>query len=314
MRCSSRPSSSVVACGAESRSIRRSPSWAVQYARSSVIRSMPRRYFGAVTLFIEYRLLLFQLSDFVVEFCLVQEVVVARKDRYELGEIHAVVLVHRVLVDAPCRHRTTVDLVNEHLFVLQEIELVGIEFLFRAVDDDIDLVAAPQFHRVALADGAAVALLQVGRSPRYIEVMHRHRPLLGIDARAEQRGRAEQHPNTPCIHILDNTFFLASVDITIDQDGCFGTSHPTTHEDPVYYVDGILHYCVANIPGAVPYTSTLALTNATLPYAIQLADKGWRRACRENRELELGLNIVQGKVVYKPVADAWGLNYEPLTL
>ena len=104
------------------------------------------------------------------------------------------------------------------------------------------------------------------------------------------------------------------VDVAIDQGGCFETSRPTTHEDPVYYVDGILHYCVANIPGAVPYTSTLALTNATLPYAIQLADKGWRRACQENRELELGLNIVQGKVVYKPVADAWGLDYEPLTL
>lgn len=104
------------------------------------------------------------------------------------------------------------------------------------------------------------------------------------------------------------------VDVAIDQGGCFETSRPTTHEDPVYYVDDILHYCVANIPGAVPYTSTLALTNATLPYAIQLADKGWRRACRENRELELGLNIVQGKVVYEPVAAAWGLEYEPLTL
>ncbi|MEG0807882.1 MAG: alanine dehydrogenase [Alistipes sp.] len=104
------------------------------------------------------------------------------------------------------------------------------------------------------------------------------------------------------------------VDVAIDQGGCFETSRPTTHEDPVYYVDGILHYCVANIPGAVPYSSTLALTNATLPYAIQLADKGWRRAAKENRELELGLNIVQGKIVYKPVADAWGLTYEPLAL
>lgn len=104
------------------------------------------------------------------------------------------------------------------------------------------------------------------------------------------------------------------VDVAIDQGGCFETSHPTTHEDPVYYVDGILHYCVANIPGAVPYTSTLALTNATLPYAIQLADKGWRRACKENRELELGMNIVEGKVVYKSVAEAWGLAYEPLRL
>ena len=102
------------------------------------------------------------------------------------------------------------------------------------------------------------------------------------------------------------------VDVAIDQGGCFETSHPTTHEDPVYYVDGILHYCVANIPGAVPYTSTLALTNATLPYALQLADKGWEKACRDNKELKKGLNIIGGKVVYKSVADAWGLEYTPL--
>ena len=102
------------------------------------------------------------------------------------------------------------------------------------------------------------------------------------------------------------------VDVAIDQGGCFETSRPTTHEDPVYYVDGILHYCVANIPGAVPYTSTLALTNATLPYALQLADKGWQRACAESKELRLGLNVVEGKVVYQSVAEAWGLPYEPL--
>ena len=104
------------------------------------------------------------------------------------------------------------------------------------------------------------------------------------------------------------------VDVAIDQGGCFETSRPTTHEDPVYYVDGILHYCVANIPGAVPRTSTLALTNATLPYTFQLADKGWRRAAQENPELALGLNIIGGRVVCKPVADAWGLPYEPLAL
>lgn len=104
------------------------------------------------------------------------------------------------------------------------------------------------------------------------------------------------------------------VDVAIDQGGCFETSRPTTHEDPVYYVDGILHYCVANIPGAVPYTSTLALTNATLPYVIQLANKGWEQACRDNEELRKGLNIVEGKVVYKPVAEAWGLQYDELTL
>lgn len=104
------------------------------------------------------------------------------------------------------------------------------------------------------------------------------------------------------------------VDVAIDQGGCFETSHPTTHEEPTYYVDGILHYCVANIPGAVPYTSTLALTNATLPYALQLADKGWQKACSDNEELSKGLNVVEGKVVYREVAEAWGLPYEPLAL
>ncbi|MBQ2808341.1 MAG: alanine dehydrogenase [Bacteroidaceae bacterium] len=104
------------------------------------------------------------------------------------------------------------------------------------------------------------------------------------------------------------------VDVAIDQGGCFETSHPTTHEEPTYYVDGILHYCVANIPGAVPYTSTLALTNATLPYALQLANKGWRKACADNEELRKGLNVVEGKVVYKEVAEAWGLPFEELAL
>ena len=104
------------------------------------------------------------------------------------------------------------------------------------------------------------------------------------------------------------------VDVAIDQGGCFETSHPTTHEEPTYYVDGILHYCVANIPGAVPYTSTLALTNATLPYALQLADKGWCKACADNEELRKGLNVVEGKVVYRQVAEAWGLPFEPLEL
>lgn len=104
------------------------------------------------------------------------------------------------------------------------------------------------------------------------------------------------------------------VDVAIDQGGCFETSHPTSHENPTFYVDDILHYCVANIPGAVPYTSTLALTNATMPYALRLADKGWRKACAESEELRKGLNIVEGKVVYKEVAEAWGLPYEPLDL
>jgi alanine dehydrogenase len=97
------------------------------------------------------------------------------------------------------------------------------------------------------------------------------------------------------------------VDVAIDQGGCFETSHPTTHAEPTYVVDGIVHYCVANIPGAVPYTSTMALTNATLPYALKLADKGWQEACREDATLALGLNVVNGKVVYKAVAETFGI-------
>jgi len=97
------------------------------------------------------------------------------------------------------------------------------------------------------------------------------------------------------------------VDVAIDQGGCFETSHPTTHAEPVYTVDGIMHYCVANIPGAVPFTSTLALTNATLPYALKLANLGWEKACEENEDLRKGLNIVNGKVVCKAVADTFGL-------
>ncbi|MBR1551940.1 MAG: alanine dehydrogenase [Muribaculaceae bacterium] len=104
------------------------------------------------------------------------------------------------------------------------------------------------------------------------------------------------------------------VDVAIDQGGCFETSHPTTHSDPVYEVDGILHYAVANIPGAVPNTSTMALTNATLRYAVALADKGWKQACKDDPALYKGLNVVEGKVTFKGVADAWNLPYEPLEL
>ena len=104
------------------------------------------------------------------------------------------------------------------------------------------------------------------------------------------------------------------VDVAIDQGGCFETSHPTTHSEPVYTVDGVVHYCVANIPGAVPNTSTLALTNATLRYALALADKGWKQACKDDSALYKGLNIVEGKVTYKGVADAFGLKFEPVEL
>ena len=104
------------------------------------------------------------------------------------------------------------------------------------------------------------------------------------------------------------------VDVAIDQGGCFETSHPTTHADPVYTVDDIVHYCVANIPGAVPQTSTLALTNATLPYVLELADKGWKEACKEDKSLYPGLNIIEGKIVYPAVAEAFGLPCYPAVL
>ncbi|MCB9309959.1 MAG: alanine dehydrogenase [Lewinellaceae bacterium] len=103
------------------------------------------------------------------------------------------------------------------------------------------------------------------------------------------------------------------VDVAVDQGGCIETCRPTTHDNPTYIIDDVVHYCVANMPGAVPYTSTIALTNATLPYAIQLAEKGWQKACRENAELKLGLNIVHGKIVYKGVADAFNLPYQDVS-
>jgi alanine dehydrogenase len=102
------------------------------------------------------------------------------------------------------------------------------------------------------------------------------------------------------------------VDVAIDQGGCFETSKPTTHADPIYVVDGVVHYCVANMPGAVPKTSTQALTNATLPYALEIADKGWKRAVEENPEIETGVNVLYGKVTYQAVAEAFGMDYTPV--
>jgi len=99
------------------------------------------------------------------------------------------------------------------------------------------------------------------------------------------------------------------VDVAVDQGGCIETCRPTTHANPTFVIDDVVHYCVANMPGAVPYTSTIALTNATLPYAIQLADHGWKRACRKRTDLRRGLNIVRGKVVYEGVAAAFDLEH-----
>jgi alanine dehydrogenase len=100
------------------------------------------------------------------------------------------------------------------------------------------------------------------------------------------------------------------VDVSVDQGGCIETCKPTTHENPTYVVDGVVHYCVANMPGAVPMTSTIALTNATLPYAIQLANEGYEKAIAGNPELREGLNVIDGAITYKGVADAFGMKYE----
>lgn len=113
--------------------------------------------------------------------------------------------------------------------------------------------------------------------------------------------------------LRDMTPGTVLVDVAVDQGGCIETCKPTTHEDPTFIIDDVVHYCVANMPGAVPYTSTLALTNATLPYAIQLADKGWEQACKDSKELALGLNIIKGDIVYKGVAEAFGLPFTPLS-
>jgi alanine dehydrogenase len=102
------------------------------------------------------------------------------------------------------------------------------------------------------------------------------------------------------------------VDVAVDQGGCVETIRPTTHENPIYEIDGVIHYGVANMPGGVPRTSTLALTNATFPYASRLARLGWEEACRQDRALLLGLNIVDGKVVYPAVAEAFDLPYTPI--
>lgn len=102
------------------------------------------------------------------------------------------------------------------------------------------------------------------------------------------------------------------VDVAVDQGGCIETCRPTTHENPTFVIDGVIHYCVANMPGAVPYTSTIALTNATLHHAIQLANKGWKQACKDDESLKKGLNIIDGKVVYKAVAEAFDLAYHPV--
>src|SRR5688500_2943955 len=112
------------------------------------------------------------------------------------------------------------------------------------------------------------------------------------------------------LHLIPNGSVL--VDVAVDQGGCFETTHATTHSNPTYYEEGVLHYCVANMPGAVPRTSTFALTNATLPYALSLANKGFEKAIRDDAGLAEGVNTYGGKLTYDAVAESQGLEYTPL--
>jgi alanine dehydrogenase len=105
----------------------------------------------------------------------------------------------------------------------------------------------------------------------------------------------------------------AIVDISIDQGGCCETSSPTTHDNPTYVEEGVVHYCVTNMPGAVPRTSTMALTNATLPYVVEIANKGYERAMEENREIARGINLIRGEVMHRAVAESLGMSYRHIS-
>lgn len=176
--------------------------------------------------------------------------------------------------------------------------------------------------------GAQVYLLDTNldRLRHLTEVMPKNCTMVA-SSRAEIRELAKQAdavigavliPGAKAPHLITRDMLATMkpgaviVDVAIDQGGCFETSHATTHTDPIYVVDGIVHYCVANMPGAVPMTSTLALTNATLPYALQLADQGWLHAVRDSRELRLGLNVLDGHLVYQRVADTFGMPCDDL--
>ena len=113
------------------------------------------------------------------------------------------------------------------------------------------------------------------------------------------------------IHRMEKGTVL--VDVAIDQGGCFETSVPTSHENPIYKVDDIVHYCVTNIPGAVPVTSTNALNNVTLPYILEIANKGWKKACQENEGLQKGLSIYRGSIIYPAIADTFNLPYAQIS-
>ena len=170
-----------------------------------------------------------------------------------------------------------------------------------------------------MADVQAVALQarhldEQEREPEGAAVASEHR----LDGRADLVIGAVLIPGAKAPKLVSNHLVSEMkpgsvlVDIAIDQGGCFADSRPTTHDDPTYRVHDSVFYCVANMPGAVPNTSTYALTNATMPYAVALADKGWQQACRDDNSLALGLNTHAGRLTNQPVADAVGIDAVPL--
>lgn len=186
-------------------------------------------------------------------------------------------------------------------------------------------IVGTQAAKMAAGFGAKVTIMDVSLARlRYLSdimpanvttVMSNHYNIKEAIAEADLVIGAVLIPGAKAPHLITRDMLklmspgTVVVDVAVDQGGCIETCTPTTHENPTFVIDDIVHYCVANMPGAVPYTSTLALTNATLPYALQLADKGWKKACQDNEELKKGLNVADGKVVYRGVAEAWGLPF-----
>ncbi|WP_269685339.1 alanine dehydrogenase [Flavobacterium lacustre] len=184
-------------------------------------------------------------------------------------------------------------------------------------------IVGTQAAKMAAGFGAKVTIMDVSLARlRYLSdimpanvttVMSNHYNIKEAIAEADLVIGAVLIPGAKAPHLITRDMLklmspgTVVVDVAVDQGGCIETCTPTTHENPTFVIDDIVHYCVANMPGAVPYTSTLALTNATLPYALQLADKGWKKACQDNEELKKGLNVADGKIVYRGVAEAWGL-------
>lgn len=184
-------------------------------------------------------------------------------------------------------------------------------------------IVGTQAAKMAAGFGAKVTIMDVSLARlRYLSdimpanvttVMSNHYNIKEAIAEADLVIGAVLIPGAKAPHLITRDMLklmspgTVVVDVAVDQGGCIETCTPTTHENPTFVIDDIVHYCVANMPGAVPYTSTLALTNATLPYALQLADKGWKKACQDNQELKKGLNVADGKIVYRGVAEAWGL-------